>query len=337
MNDSIYVISTYYHALIACVKQLVNKENAEIMVTDYIPESELLAERLSESGLFSAVYHMCNPGEYIPKNKLDLVFNLHRKNANLIEPKLPIDFRGYAVVNVFHDDTWFSHYLKDRMIKYRLIEDGLDSFKTIKDTRFSYMETKNGLLPFIKRTLRIGYVFSGYDFLTLEVEVNDKNGVAIDASVQNKLVEVPRKFLFEKLSEKDIDVLKKVFEKDIPPIDPQHSVMLLTQPICIDDITISESEQMELYRLIVADNMSGKEMLVIKPHPRDEADYSAVFPDAVILNKNLPAEMLVYYNMSNIKKIIGFNSTALKTVVANECVFAELNEYLRKIRRRNND
>lgn len=337
MSGSIYVVSTYYHAFITCVKQLINKESADIMVTDYIPESDVLAERLSKSGLFSAVYHVCNPGEYTPKNKLDLIFNLHRKNANLIEPKLPTDFRKYTTVNIFHDDIWVSHYLKDCMIKYRLIEDGLDSFKTIKDTRFSYMETKNRLIPFIKRALRIGYVFSGYDFFTVEVEVNDKNGVAIDASVRNKLVEVPRMSLLEKLSENDINVLREVFAKDISPIDPQNSVLLLTQPICVDDTTISNSEQMGLYRQLVADNTNENEALVIKPHPRDEIDYSVVFPNAVVLNKNLPAEMLVYYNISNIKKIIGFNSTALKTVIANECICAKLDEYLKKIRRRNND
>lgn len=336
MNGSIYVISTYYHAFISCVKQLVNKENADILVTGYIPESDILAERLKQSGLFHGVYLAGDPTEYIPRNKIDLLINLHRKNAEMIEPAIPVDLRSYQTVNIFHDDTWVAHYLKDCRIRYRLIEDGLDSFKTIKDTPFSYMVTKRSLVSVVKRTLRIGYVFSGYDPLTTEIEVNDKNGVVIDRSVKHKLVEVPRAPLLRMLTDKDIEVLKSIFARDIPEIDPLKSVLLLTQPIYADGNTVSKSEQAELYRMLVSDHINADETLVIKPHPRDETDYSAVFPDAVIINKNLPAEMLTYFNI-NTKKLIGFNSTAMKTVNADQRFYAELNKYLQKIRRTNND
>ena len=33
----LYVCSTYYHALIACVKQLVDRQEADILITEYIP------------------------------------------------------------------------------------------------------------------------------------------------------------------------------------------------------------------------------------------------------------------------------------------------------------
>ena len=46
--------------------------------------------------------------------------------------------------------------------------------------------------------------------------------------------------------------------------------------------------------------------------------------------------MLTYFNI-NAKKLIGFNSTAMKTVNADQRFYAELNEYLQKIRRTNND
>ncbi len=333
----IYVVSTYYHAYISCVKQLVNRCNADILVTGYIPESDILAQRLRESGLFGAVYRADNPCEYVPRNRADKALHLHKRNAQMIEPFLPVDFRGYETVCIYHDDTWVAHYLKNRRIPYRLIEDGLDSLKHIKDTSFAYM-ARGGFVPFVKRIFRIGYVFNGSDPLTTAVEVNDRNGVCVSRCAKKKLVEVSRKELFSRLTESDAEVLKRVFSRDVPEIDPTRTVLMITQPFCVDDPTISPDEQISLYRLLAGEELENGDALVIKPHPRDIIDYSAVFPHAVILNKNIPAEMLVYYNIgSDIKKMIGFNSTALNTLRAKQYRRAEPQEYLKKIRRKNND
>lgn len=328
-KGAIYAVSTYYHTYIACVKQLVYRENADILVTGYIPESGLLAQRLRESGLFGAVYCVDNPREYVPANRVDMVLHLHKRNAQMIEPFLPVDFRDYETVNIFHDDTWVAHYLKDRRIRYRLIEDGLDSLKHIMDTSFAYMARQKGAVSLIKRRLGIGYVFNGCDPLTTQVEVNDKNGVIVARCAEKKLVEAPREELFSRLADDDIEVLKRVFSREVPRIDPSRTVLLLTQPLCVDDERISRGEQADMYRRLVSEELADGDVLVIKPHPRDIVDYSEVFPDAVILNKNMPAEMLAYYNIgSDIKKLIGFNSTALNTLHAKECRRAELSEYL---------
>lgn len=337
MNNTIYAISTYYHAFVTCVKQLVYKMQADVLVTGYIPEGEELAARLRESGLFDNVYYVNNPQEYLPQNKLDLLFNLHRRNAAKIETVLPMRFQQYQTVNIFHDDTWVAHYLKDCRIRYRLIEDGLDSFKTINETQFSYMVPKKSLASAIKRALRIGYAFCGYDWLTTEVEVNEKKGVVIADIAKGKLVEMPRTPMLDKLSEADINILRAVFSKELPTINPQSTVLLFTQPFYADNAAISQAEQAELYKLLVSENIDASEMLVIKPHPRDESDYSVIFPKAIVINKNMPSEMLKYYNITGIKKCFGFNSTALKTIDAENCICCDFTQYINKIRRSHND
>ena len=162
--------------------------------------------------------------------------------------------------------------------------------------------------------------------------------MCVSRCAKKKLVEVSRKELFSRLTESDAEVLKRVFSRDVPEIDPTRTVLMITQPFCVDDPTISPDEQISLYRLLAGEELENGDALVIKPHPRDIIDYSAVFPHAVILNKNIPAEMLVYYNIgSDIKKMIGFNSTALNTLRAKQYRRAEPQEYLKKIRRKNND
>lgn len=313
MKERIYIVSTYYHALITCIKRLNNNETADVLVTDYIPEGKELSERLEKSGLFVNVFFVSEVSEYKPKNRFDFIFNQHRKNVALIESRIEIDLRNYKEINIYHDDTWVARYLKDAGIKYRLIEDALDSFRIISDTCFSYMLSGNRIKRFLKRTLGIGYVFCGYDKSTVEVEVNDIKDIQISSLAKGKLVEVPRKPMFDALSENDKKILCDIFMKDIPLINPENSTLLLTQPLLGDGIVGSEEEQIKIYKELVSENIKTK-TLVIKPHPRDSADYSPVFPSAVILDKDMPVEVMLFSLKGEFADVLSINSTSKEWV-----------------------
>ncbi|MGN0688616.1 MAG: hypothetical protein ACI4KA_10975, partial [Oscillospiraceae bacterium] len=190
-TTQLYIISTYYHALITCIKRFRSENPADILVTDYIPQHELLAQKLRESGIFEQVYCVGRIHEYAPKNKPDFIFNYHRKNAEEIEKQLDFSLREYDDIYIFHDDTWFAHYLKCAKISYNLIEDALDSYKSISRSAFGYMLHKADIKAFVKNIFRIGYVFCGYDRFTKSVEVNSIDGVEIKSLAGNKLTELP--------------------------------------------------------------------------------------------------------------------------------------------------
>lgn len=294
MNETLYVVSTYYHALIAAVIMLNGGSPADIAVTSYISEGDALARRLTDSGLFGNVFLVGNIAEYHPANKVDMALHQHRRNAELIERQLPPDLkiRDYKVVNIFHDDIWISRYLKDRRIPYRLMEDALDSFKHLSDTPFSYMLPHNMLLWKVKKSLRIGYVFCGFDDCTTEVEVNDALGIEITSAARGKIVERPRAPLFSALSDDSIRILRDIFMKEVPQHDPEKSVLLLTRPLFEDGDVPDIGRQIEHYRRIASSALEEGDTLFIKPHPRDVVDYSAAFRDAVIIDRSMPAEIL---------------------------------------------
>lgn len=319
MIKSIYVVSTYYHALISCTKQLLSRKNADILCTDYIPCGRALADKIRESGLFDRAFFIGSIKEYRPHNLVDYALCYHKKNAELIEKQLTFSFYDYGEINVFHDDIWAAHYLKDRRIRYRLIEDGLDSFKIISGTKFSYMLPKKGIKTNIKKLFGIGYLFCGLDPVTCEVEVNDINGVEISGFASDKLVEVPRKTMFGSLTKTDIEVLKKIFMKDTPQFDAGRSAILLTQPLFVDGLVSSAEEQIDLYKKLVKENVSD-ECLVIKPHPRDTVDYLPIFPQAVIVDKNMPIEMLELTGMTGFAKALAVNSTSLRSISASSYI-----------------
>ncbi|MBQ8842856.1 MAG: hypothetical protein IJZ65_09535 [Ruminiclostridium sp.] len=308
MKKRLYIVSTYYHALISCIKQLTEPCDSDILVTNYIPGGYTLYERIKESGIFSGVYWNDSVTEYKPSNKIDYVLSYHRKNARIVENQLSVSIQDYDNIQIFHEDTWFAHYLKDKKIKHHLNEDALDIYKIISQTAFSYMLPKKNLRFLMKSFLRIGYVFCGYDKYTECVEINDGDGIEISDFVKGKLSIVPRKELFERLGENDIDILKSIFAKNVPERDYSNSVLLLTQPLFADGRVKSLDEQLERFRKLAEETVGNGEELVVKPHPRDTADYSSVFDDAIIIDKNMPAEMLKYICPGGFKRIAKLTS-----------------------------
>lgn len=318
MKD-LYIVSTYYHALISCIKQMRSSDKADIMVTEYIPGYRSLADKIKESGIFEFVYCVGKINEYIPKNRLDFIFCLHRKNSYLIESQLDIPLKKYDNIHIFHDDTWFAHYLKCAGISYILTEDSLDSYKIISKTAFSHMLHKADIKAWVKNTFRIGYVFCGYDKYTKSVEVNSIDGVEIKHLAGKKLVEQPRKPMLDSLSPDELEKLKKIFLKEIPDIDYSRSVLLITQPLFEDGIVLTEEDQLRVYQKIIYKYSKGYS-LVVKPHPRDNADYSCLSHDVVILDKNMPLEIIVLILNPHFAKVVSISSSCLHSIGADEYI-----------------
>lgn len=319
----LFIVSTYYHALIACVKQLLSEETSDILVTAYIPGYRKFAHNAENSKLFEKVLIADEISEYNAENKMDYIFNYHKKNTAVIERQLDFSLRGYDKICIFHDDTWFARYLKCAKIKYCLIEDSLDSFKYLSKTPFNYMLHKRNLKAWIKNNLRIGYVFGGYDKFTVSVEVNEIKGVEISELAYGKLIEQPREEMFNALSENDTNILREVFYSDIPEFDISNSSLLITEPLYEDGYLSSEYEQLKFYKTNCQKYVKDG-ILVIKPHPRDQANYHSAFPDTIILEKNMPLEILDIVSHPHFKRILSVRSTCMNALSANEYISINL-------------
>lgn len=295
----LFVCSTYYHALISCVKTFHFKDKPEVLITEYISEGLLLKKRLAESNLFDFVYFLKNPSEYVPKNKIDKLINLHRINRAKIASQICFDFASYDEIYLFHDDIWVAHYLKDKRIKYNLIEDALDNLKILSDTPFRYMVYHNSIKSKIKRILNYGYMYFDNSPAVKSIEVNDKSGLTF-----KNLVEVPRKEMFKGLSQQELKSLESIF---CPNLREYYcgDTLLLTEPFSVEKSMTSDEQ--ERFYLNLAKQCSGK--VYIKPHPRDKCCYEGL--DEKILPKNVPLEILFLLGKMHFEKIVVYrNSTA---------------------------
>lgn len=84
----LYVVSTYYHALISCVKQLLSSDKSDIICTSYIPDGKTLSDKIKKSGIFDKTYYIDKIKEYNSPNKLDYIFFYHKKTLKLLKNSL---------------------------------------------------------------------------------------------------------------------------------------------------------------------------------------------------------------------------------------------------------
>lgn len=299
----LYCVSTYYHTLISATKQLNGKDDGDILLLNYyIPDGAALFERIKKSGIFKNVFSEERLLEYTPKNKADFICGLHKKNKRLVSGSFRLDLDGYDEILVFHDDIWFSRYLKDMKIGYTLVEDSINCFQNIDNTPFSYMLQEKSIRLWLKKLINYGYFYFDRCDTIKCIEVNDGEGLRIS---YDKIKVVPRDRLFGELTADDRDRLKRVFlPSDFPA--GRYDVLLLTQPITEDDICPSYDEQLKLYADILSE-YGGR--VAIKPHPRDKADYSG-FKNVVLFPKNMPFEIVELCTASHFDTVVTLYSTA---------------------------
>lgn len=174
------------------------------------------------------------------------------------------------------------------------MEDGLDCIR-YRDTA---RDDNRGHFALKAKMAAAGIIFiqNGYGKYCIDFEVNDIS--VLDHPIP-KMKEVPREALVQHLTGKDRDLLtamfienRKVLDEKLAAAKRQHLpvILVLSEPLCKD-----LSVRKRLFKDIIREYgvMDGKRgVVVIKPHPRDLLDYSAEFPEAVVLDAHFPMEIL---------------------------------------------
>ena len=113
---------------------------------------------------------------------------------------------------LFNDFEILGWYFVNNQIRYHLIEDGLNFFKYFNKY---YQVNKvdydiNSLKVRLKNKLNIGHRAFGTNQYVIDIEVNDKNGLAID---RENIIEIPRKEINDKLTLQQKKLIYGIFCK----------------------------------------------------------------------------------------------------------------------------
>lgn len=313
MASRVYVCHTIYHAYISCLKELAlpdgEQGKADLVLSTMSNNFDTFPDRAKASGLWNEVYMFDEKEDFhFPEvmkyhtDKGNIVSNMlaRIKYTKLLgkmqEPFVPVDFKKYDDVYVFCDSDPIGYYLGYKHIYYHGVEDGLDTIFYCDDAQFSnighfklkaWMADK-GLI----------HIPDGYAKYCIDMEVN--NAGILDTPCK-KYKEVPRRPLYERLTDDDKNLLVHMFVENVDLLaerltenmgegeDRIPVVLILTDPLCDLDT------RKQIFRDIVdeytvVNGVKGKAL--IKPHPRDLLDYVELFPDEVVLPGRFPMEMM---------------------------------------------
>ena len=315
MKDRIYVCHTYYHAYVAFLKELAlpreKRGQATLLLSSMSNNFEDFGERAFSTGLFEEVLPFDEKREdFFPElakyrvDKGNIVFNMWqrikftRKYAKLEAPFVPVDLKQYGEVYVFCDSDPIGYYLNQNKIRYHALEDGLNCLVHFDAARYDN-RGHFGLKAFLSNKLNLIFVQNGYGKYCLDMEVNDISAIQMPCP---KYKELPRKQLVDRLTQEDKDIILQAFVRDMDGLKEKidqcnqvaengkttPKILILTDPLCTLDV------REKIFRDIV-ETYEKQGQIFIKPHPRDERDYSKVFPGYPMFDGTMPMEMLNFF------------------------------------------
>ena len=312
MSEDLYICTTYYHVYVLLLKRLTGyQKKCDVVICDDIPTGEILSFNLQNSGLFDKVWYIRQLllPEVGGKGRLDKIFFQHKRRYRLISHLLPFDINAYRDVYIFHDDTALGRFLNDAHKYYHLIEDSYNFFQRIKNTPQSVHIRKKNCKYVLAKILNLGYFPMGESKYVIDIEVNENSALQID---NKKIVELTRDGMRKRLSSDNKRLMRWIFGNPaIPNLD--HCALLLTEPLFKDGVCNLE-RQCSIYRYVVHDLQDKGYLIVLKPHPRDDIDYSWL--SVHVIERTYPIEILVDNLESELDCVAAVSSSAVYSMQA---------------------
>lgn len=315
MANNVYVCGTLYHIYISILKNNVREnegDNSLLIVTDFTPNLEVIAEKLVANGFFSEYL-------YVPFFKIrDLLrteggfFMQHiRRNKYVIEYvennseiKSRYDFIKNSNINLFSrlslSSVYFLVRFKDN--NFRQIEDGLGNY---------YSHVSN-LKAFKRKFILNTPQGEGRDPQVKTIEVQQPE--RLPQIVRHKGVKLDLKGLVNSLSQEKKQKIFNIFAQDNTlNLNCSNKLILITQPFS-EDKKFTEEYKIALYNKILNDYASGYNIF-IKAHPREKTIYKGKFDlEIQEIPHNFPLEILNFYPDIIFEKGITIFSGALNNL-----------------------
>lgn len=343
MTPRVYICHTFYHAYIACVKELLLRHGlgkippaADLILSTMSNDFGEMPKRLKKTELFREILFFEEQSgaddpelQELRRDRGNLPANLLQrvKYTKLLgkkqEPHVPADLRTYQDVYVFCDSDPIGYYLNWKKIRYHALEDGLNCDKLDDMARLS----NQGAFRLKALLARLGLIFipNGYSRYCTDYEVND---LSVNPLFPKNVSAVPRRELYAQLTAGDHALLAEVFLpdaqglRDLMNARKRPVAMILTEPLC--ELRVRE----KLFDDIVEEYRTDYD-IIIKPHPRDLLDYETLYSGekgegVFVLTGRFPMEALDDLKGFRIARLISVITQVDNAGFADEIVYLGL-------------
>lgn len=315
----LYVCLSLYNVFITLVKSAVADERVDILLGTQTPNYQEVAEKLTmvKNVANVIIFDSVSYKKITYNNKLEKLLYQKKKECSEIERQLQINWKKYSDIYLYNDFEIIGWYLVYHKISYHLIEDGLNFF-TYFDQYYQLpakIYDRNSLSIRLKDFLNLGHRMYGTSRCTRDIEVNSIEGVKIRA---DNIIVQPRAELYSALTDDDKTMLFRIFceGKNAGNSCSGRKVLLCTQPLYKDGQLKTIEEQKQVYADIIESYSSQGYTVVVKPHPRDDMDYSSLCNQygGWVIDRFIPSEVLNFNKDIHYDLAVSITTTAIETL-----------------------
>lgn len=304
----LYICHTPYQVLVSVAKLLIHPHDAAFCLAEKLPGREGLALRLKASGLCSQV--MLPADSHWPAP----VFTgwrgqfLHPLQKRAVERTgFHLRPKAWGEICIYNDWSSLGHYLQDLGASYTLGEDTYDYLR-----KYNHLIEDQAAEPGYaqRRACGKGYLYWGAYRHTAVVEVAHRETALY-------WLERQREFdvfaVLQNLTAEQMATIRSIFiQQQLPPLK-HPTCLFLPRSYYVDGMLPSQDAQNKLCKDLVAQYAQGYQ-LYIKTHPRDTTDYTALFPDAIVLDRFMPSELLDYCFDVRFDRAVGLGTHSIRNL-----------------------
>ena len=233
-----------------------------------------------------------------------------------VGPKL--DKNAYGDIRISNDWSVAGRYLQDCRAPHILCEDTVGG---TLDTDQHLLTEQRAAADFARRP----YLYWGDSRFCKAVESEDPDKCTLFP--REKLCKFSARDMLASLTAEEKAAVRRVFVSRPLPEDPAEyaEATLLLPRSFVQDGLMDQAEQDAIFKAVAAKYARGP--LFIKTHPRDDTDYTALFPGATALDRTMPSEVLNFCLPGKFRRAVTVQSWVLRGfTAAEENIFLSLDE-----------
>ena len=306
---NLYICHTAYQVLVDLLRAGRAEGKPHTMVLSAaVADAEALAARLDKTGVVRTVLvdETRWPGTVTGPLA---AWRCRRAFEKLCGWKL--DHALYENIYIHNDWSVLGRYLQDCHAGYILCEDTFGS--TLGPDQ--HLVTDQRAAPDFARKQKTGrgYLYWGDSPWCKVVESEDAARCTLFGP--DKMVTDSKGALLESLTDDEKAMVRSVFLTRPLPEQAEGATLLLPRSFVADGL-MPQDRQDAMFQAVAARYAVGP--LFIKTHPRDTTDYQALFPDAVILERTMPSEVLNFCLPFTFRRAVTVQSFVLRGFTAAE-------------------
>ena len=310
MKPNLYICHTAYQVLVDLLRagRCACENGPHTMVLSAsVPDTAALAARLDATGVVKTV--LVDETRW-PGTVTGLF--AHRRAARAFEKLCGWKLNRAAYENVYIHNDWsvLGRYLQDCRAGYILCE---DTFGSTLGPDQHLVTDQRAAADFAAKQRGKGYLYWGDSPWCRCVESEDAARCTLFAA--DRMVTDSKAKLLKSLTEDEKAMVRRVFLTRPLPEKADGATLLLPRSFVADGL-MTQGQQDAMFKAVAAKYAAGP--LFIKTHPRDATDYQALFPEAVVLERTMPSEVLNFCLPFTFARAVTVQSFVLRGFTAAE-------------------